>query len=213
MPAADSLFHPDSTVSTQQYFEKAADMGCLRSQYNVGMSCYSGDGVPKDYVKALKYLEMAACNDFAMQEVDIPQEVLDQAQAERNLTPTSVSGMSGRAALYVAQMCDPDVQAFTGFHSVPPDSVKALYFYEQAAERSDHPGSCLGNMGRFYLKGIGVPIDYEKARQYLEKAIVYEDPDSLLNISIVYANGLGVPKDLKKVYPSSPVAQASCMIN
>ena len=49
-----------------------------------------------------------------------------------------------------------------------------------------------------YAHGHGVPKDYEKARQWYERAAAQGDMTAQYNLGLLYADGVGVPQDYKK---------------
>lgn len=49
-----------------------------------------------------------------------------------------------------------------------------------------------------YQRGEGVPIDYEKAKEYYERAAAMDFPPAHYNLAYLYEKGLGVPVDAKK---------------
>ena len=55
---------------------------------------------------------------------------------------------------------------------VAPDSEKALYWIQRAAEHGDRDGQC--NLAWFYEEGIHVPIDLEKAKHWYRLAALQD---------------------------------------
>ena len=55
-----------------------------------------------------------------------------------------------------------------------------------------------GLLGYLYQKGLGVEIDYDKAKHWLELAASQGDTYSQVNLGILYADGLGVEQDYEK---------------
>jgi iron(II)-dependent oxidoreductase len=51
------------------------------------------------------------------------------------------------------------------------------------------------NIGIMYRKGLGVPQDYAKARQWLDKAADQGHDTAQMNMALLYREGLGVPQD------------------
>lgn len=49
-----------------------------------------------------------------------------------------------------------------------------------------------------YVKGTGVPIDYERARHLYELAVVQGCAEAQNNLGHLYKNGMGVPQDYEK---------------
>ncbi len=87
-----------------------------------------------------------------------------------------------------------------GSKNVDIDFEKAKYYYELATE-SDGTVEAYLALARFYLKGLGVSINYGKAFEIYSK-MIKEKNDSLahLNIGLMYKDGLFVSEDSKKAY-------------
>jgi len=46
-----------------------------------------------------------------------------------------------------------------------------------------------------YLKGLGVPQDYQKAVYWFKKSAEQDYPLAEINLALIYQYGLGVPQD------------------
>ena len=62
-----------------------------------------------------------------------------------------------------------------GDDEVEQDPVKAAYWFRKEAELKDSEGAF--NLGLLYAKGFGVERDFEKAAEWMEKAVTWGDPD------------------------------------
>ena len=54
------------------------------------------------------------------------------------------------------------------------------------------------NAAEMCLYGVGVDVNYQKAREYLEELAVYGFPEALHDLGDIYCNGLGVDVDYQK---------------
>jgi S1-C subfamily serine protease len=65
-----------------KWYRKAAEQGYADSQYHLGGLYFLGDGVPKDYVEAYKWLDLASAqgNDKAKEAVSVLEGVMAQEQ-------------------------------------------------------------------------------------------------------------------------------------
>ena len=114
---------------------------------------------------------------------------------------------------------------FTGL-GVTPDYKRARHYYERAAagrqsiyisymyllgqegqavprigfryKRADAPARAQSRLGMLYYRGLGVPRDYEKARQYWERAAANGDDDARFSIGSLYHEGTHVARDYGK---------------
>lgn len=50
-------------------------------------------------------------------------------------------------------------------------------------------------LGTMYFKGIGVPVDFVRAREWFQKAADQRYPFALYNLGVIFRDGLGVPVD------------------
>ena len=55
-----------------------------------------------------------------------------------------------------------------------------------------------GRFGNLYSRGVGVKQSYEKAIEYLKKAIQQDDPNAMYGLAHMYHHGEGVTKSIKK---------------
>lgn len=62
-----------------------------------------------------------------------------------------------------------------GNDEVAQDPAKAAYWFSKEAELEDSEGAF--NLGLLYAKGFGVERDFEKAAEWMEKAVAWGDPD------------------------------------
>ena len=53
-------------------------------------------------------------------------------------------------------------------------------------------------LGYIYNQGIGVDIDYEKARIWYEKAAILGCSDAQCNLGYLYQEGLGIEKNYEE---------------
>lgn len=95
---------------------------------------------------------------------------------------------------------------FKGGEGMEPDYAAAAECFLKVIDRNSWSSDMLGYC---YLHGLGVPVDYAKAKKLLEKY-----PGELLScagLGEIYAYGLGVPADISKAmtywnrYPQDPL--------
>jgi len=73
---------------------------------------------------------------------------------------------------------------------------EAFALFETGAELGEP--DAMANLASFYLKGYGVPQDYAKVREWLEKAAAKDYALAMNNLGVLYENGYGVPRDYGK---------------
>jgi len=73
-----------------------------------------------------------------------------------------------------------------------------MEWYQKAAGQGDVYS--MHNIGFFYQKGQGVPVDYAKAEEWYGKAAAKGFQNSQYNLAVMYYNGQERPKDTVKAY-------------
>lgn len=78
------------------------------------------------------------------------------------------------------------------------DYQKAAEYYQRACKHWDF--AC-GNLGSLYVRGLGVPVDLDRAARLLEMGCANKDEPNkgaCYNLGIRYKNGEGVPRDVNR---------------
>jgi TPR repeat protein len=76
----------------------------------------------------------------------------------------------------------------------PFDEQRAIELLDQAGKRGDF--NLLENLGRYHLVGEGVPLNPNKGRDYLERAIAGGNNDARIALGEALIRGQGVQKDV-----------------
>jgi hypothetical protein len=79
-----------------------------------------------------------------------------------------------------------------GLH-VRPDGKESIRLLTEAANQGYAPAEY--ELGRIYLYGRGIPIDYVKALLWERKAAEQDDPRAQRDLAFMYERGFGVPAD------------------
>ena len=97
---------------------------------------------------------------------------------------------------FAPALCDYGVYLMNG-DGVERDEAAAIECWEKAAEQDFAPAQY--KLGVCYMQGAcGLEQDDAKAVEYFTKAAEGGEPDSMLNLSIFYGNGIGVAIDPAK---------------
>ena len=75
---------------------------------------------------------------------------------------------------------------------------KALESFKRASQAGVI--SAYYKVGTFYLKGLGVKKDLDKALYWLKQAAMKGESNSQFNLGVAYYKGLGVPQDILRAY-------------
>ena len=70
------------------------------------------------------------------------------------------------------------------------DYPRAIAAYKVGAEGGN--AACQWQVGSMYCRGVGVAVDYQQARPWLEKAAAQDDPDAVGQLGVMYHEGKGV---------------------
>ena len=148
-------------------YERAAALGDIEGLNQQAYMLHMGQGVPKNFVRALKcYTEAAERGS---------------ADAQYNLGALHQQG----------EPADPEDES-GGF--LAKDDSKAFKWYEMAAEQG-HAGSLFA-LGQMYKDGsVGVNQDYTQAMQCFQAAAEGGDLDGMTELGCMYKDGLGVEQD------------------
>lgn len=181
--------------------QREAAQGNADAQYSLGVIYFTGDGVPKDTVKAIEWFTKAAV----------------QGHTKANLYLGGIYG-TGNGVLKdtvkaiewytkAAEQGDASAHYNLGliYHAgdgVPRDIDKATDWYVKAMmqgqkqeQRFPYPGT---NLGRIDRDIDVVPEDMVKTIERYTKAAEQGDASAQYNLGRSYSNGNGVPKDIEK---------------
>ena len=174
---------------------KKAEQGDARAQYRLGRRYYEGNGVTKDYTKAVYWYRKAA------------EQGNTKAQESLGLCYASGDGVSENRtkAVYWYRKAAEQGHVVSQYRlgecyhygdGVPKDYKKAMYWHRKAAEQGLADSQC--TLGYRYYEGDGVPKDYKQAVYWYRKAAEQGFAVAQFRLGNCYHYGEGVPKDLKQ---------------
>jgi TPR repeat protein len=170
-----------------------AEAGDAHAQYNMGLLCAAGKGVPQDYNQAVQWYLKAA-----EQGVPAAQYNLGVIYANGQGVPANPPE-AAKWFLKAAQQGIPNAviglgnvyyEAEGGFRNY----TEAEKWYRQAAESG--VASAAFQLGVMYDLGQGVKQDYQQAIQWYQKAADQGYAPAMANLGILYYNGQGVKRDM-----------------
>lgn len=169
-----------------------AEAGNVNAQYTLGRMYIEGYRVPKDYAKALEWVEKAAAQNDSnalfllggiyYDSIGVPQDYIKA----RRLFEASADQDNLLAQLFLGFIYE------KGF-GVKKDYVKAREWYEKSVAQG-YP-SAFYHLGGLYERGRGVKQDYAKAHEWMEKAAAQNEPGSQYALGFYYHHGMGVTQD------------------
>ena len=177
------------------WWQKAANQGYAKSQYNLG-NCYSeGLGVPQSYVNAVKWYTKAAEQGDASAQCNLGY-CYEVGQGVKQSYEKAVEWYSKAAekglasAQYILGNC------YSEGLGISKSYEKAVEWYNKAAEQ-EH-ADAQNNLGYCYIKGLGVPQSYVNAVKWYTKAAEQGDASAQCNLGYCYEVGQGVPQSDEK---------------
>ena len=174
-------------------FQRLAQGGDARAQYNLGYCYEKGQGVAKDYTQAVYWYRKSAelGNADAQYNLGLCYDngrgvVQDYTQAVYWYRKSAEQG-------YARAQNDLGVCYEKG-QGVAQDYTQAVYWYRKSAEQGNAVAQ--NNLGVCYEKGQGVAQDYTQAVYWYRKSAEQGNADSQYNLGLCYINGYGVSKDM-----------------
>ncbi len=178
------------------FFQKAAAQGNASAQYRLGWMAFFGIDRKPDHTEALVWNKKAADQGHAGSQFLLGKQYCEGKGVETN-DPIGRSWLEKAAAQGCASAQDALGQIyFTGGIGLERNYEQARKWYELAAAQG-HSASQLA-LARMYYKGLGVEKNTNISHQWLTKAKVNENNDSLqLKIADWYNS------DAMKKYPEA----------
>ena len=139
--------------------------------------------VEGDYIEGIEGLANVYFNGDLVEE--------DMSRVKQLLEKALELG-SGNAAYRLGWMYE------RGFLSEEPDYVKAMEYYEKAAELDNVDGYCRAAL--YLANGYSGVTDAVKSREYYEKAAGMGSCFALVELSFLYENGNGVERSYEKAF-------------
>lgn len=211
----DGLGVEQDHAVARYYFERVAvsfshQSAKGRALVNLGWLYQQGYGMEQNFERSRRYYEEAAqfCDDVEGHEPFYAYAFnnlgffcqhgyggeLDGARA-KTLYERAARGFGDSDGLVNLGIL---YQHGTSDSAVHRDYALAKNCFEQAAEKDDP--HALNNLGWLYQSGLGVPVDYQRAKAYYDQAAASGDKDAagsaLRNLGLLHEHGLGLPRDV-----------------
>ena len=195
-------------------FDNAIAMGNSTAMRNMGILCYFGQAMPRDYNKAKEWFEKSASLDNSDAMVDIGEMyrngfgiVADKDfpckwggpkadKKQKELSPGYLQAKKwferGAALGNSEAICSIGVLYNNGC-GVSQDYFEAKKFFEKSAALDN--ALAMRFLAEIYYYGNGVPLNYTTAKNWYERSAELGDSPSMTQIGILYQNGWGVSQD------------------
>ncbi len=168
---------------------RAAELGNVDAQYEIGKFYESGLGVEENIEEAKKWLEKAADKGH-------PGAIYS---LQYMTDPDFSKKYKARTEEENAKIRDDLIHAHELYY-IDHNYEEAIKWYEKAAEKNNTDAQYY--IGKMYYEGKGVPADYGKAFEWCEKSAMWRNPNALFLLGEMYFNGKGVNQDYQKAFES-----------
>ncbi|RFN58208.1 sel1 repeat family protein [Marixanthomonas ophiurae] len=182
----------DAMEPLVQELYRKAKKGDASAQSSLGYFYYSGNGVEKDYDKAVKWTRKAAEQGNATGQNNLGNMYSNGNGVERDYNKAQKwthraaeqGNASGQFNLGVA---------YAKGEGVEQDYFQAAKWTRRAAEQGHALGQAI--LGSMYVNGNGVEKDYDEAVKWFRKAAEQGDAQGQNYLGVMYYEGAGVEKD------------------
>jgi TPR repeat protein len=186
MNYAGDITGSENYASAYEWANKSTKGGSARGYFILGLLYERGNGVAKNYDKALTYYKIAANDNYAVAQKNVGRIYFYGNGVTKNYI-TAKSWFDQAAA-----QNEPVAQDYLGMiyyygYGVSTNYTTAKKWYEKSANQG--LASAQNSMGLFYLSGDGVSINYATAYNWFSKAASQEERYALNNIGYMYENG------------------------
>lgn len=158
-----------------KWFRKAAELGYIGSQNNLGVMYNNGQGVVKDEVEAVKWYRKAAEQGSDIAQFNLGKIYRDGEGVKQNFAEANKWFLKAAEQGNAEAQTSIGVSYLRGRGGFAKDSQKAIEWLQKAAAQGDVNG--MNNIGTIYMNGDGVTRDLDKAEEWYKKA-QKADPNS-----------------------------------
>ncbi len=182
-------------------FEEAVADGCVEANVGLGDMYQMGYGVDEDQLKAIEYFEKAAAGQDK-EWLTYAYGSLCSVYAGSGDYDGDMAKLTANAEKVVESCKDwnPEYILWAADTFYDIDIVdQAIEYYQMAGDLGVSDG--YDYLGHIYASWGGQTEEYKdpaKAIEYYEKAAGMDNSDAMVNLAIMYRDGIGVDEDLAK---------------
>lgn len=196
---ADCYYNGEGTlidyVEAAKWYKEAADHNRIgRSAYNLAFMYKDGEGVEKNEDKAMKYLIIAAEENFVQAQRIVSQEYIVGRYVKQDY---ELARMWMEKA---AKQGDAQAQVILGQYYISgfgfDNDKKSFEWFMKAAEQGYAEAERI--IGGCYLNNLYVDTDLKKANYWYTKAVKHGDAKAEYELGVSYLDGRGVDKNSEK---------------
>ena len=186
------MYHKGFGVEKNQkmavyWFEKAAELGLAKAQFNLGLSYRKGQGVSKNLNEAIKWFRKSAEQGYAKAEAKMGYYIVTGKGTRQDFTEAMRwyrrAAEHGDIASYV------DIGHFyADGNGVKKNKNRAVQYYILGAEKGDPEAQYW--LGRAYEQGRGIKHDPERALYWLNRSADNGNWQAMRELSVIYGSAL-----------------------
>jgi TPR repeat protein len=195
---------PRDVAKAMHFYEKAAKLGHLDAQLNLGRFYYVGDGVEQDYVKARKWIQKAAGQGSAQGFFLMGTLYFDGLGLKQDIKKAADYYELSIAGGYACAMHNLGCMHYFG-QGIEVDAGKASELFRLGANLNHPP--CLCNLGACYSLGRGVDPDEREGLRLYREAAIRGYAVAQANLAAAFALGQGCKKDIPLSYAWAKIAE------
>lgn len=181
-----------SQTSNLLEIERAADNGDLLSQYRLAMMYRKGDGVSKNYERAIKYYKLSANQGHVISQISLGLIYKKGDEVEQDL---------GQAFIYFKMGANQNhylAQYYLGLayylnEGVGQDYNQAFKYFKLSAKQDYHLSQV--NLACMFYWGTGIEKNNFKAFKYFKQAAIHGHANAQFYLGALLKNGEGIQKN------------------
>ncbi|MBH0086014.1 sel1 repeat family protein [Psychrobacter sp. SCQQ22] len=177
---------PQDYAKAAEWFHKAADQGDAVAQWNLGAMYNSGVGVKQNSFKAFQWYKKAANQGELMSQYFLGVMYEHGRGTERDYDK-AYEWYQKTAVQIKATLQDNFDYYYDNDTATSYANIAALNLLKKSTSQN--------NLGVMYLKGNGVPQDYDKEFKLLQKSAIQNNSYAQRNMGMLYMSGDGVDQD------------------
>lgn len=184
---------------TPQELQAAADAGDVEAQVLLGKAYWDGKKVQRDRKKAVEYYRLAAEKGHANAMAGLGAAyALGQGIEKDDKLAADYFRKAAEGGSAVGQMNLGNILlAGQGVEKNPEEGLRWLV---KSAEQGFLRAQT--HLAQLYVtRDSGVPLDYEQAAKWVQKAVDQDDPSALNLYGVLLRDGLGIKKDPVEAVP------------
>ena len=195
---------PRDVPKAMHFYEKAAKLGHVDAQLNLGRFYFVGDGVEQDYVKARKWIQKAAELGSAQGYFLMGALYFDALGVKKDIEKALRYYELSVAGGYACAMHNLGCMFYFG-QGIEVDAGKASELFRLGAVLNHPP--CLCNLGACYSLGRGVDLDEREGLRLYREAAIRGYAVAQSNLAAAFALGQGCKRDIPLSYAWAKIAE------